>query len=65
MVKEILEKPFLTNTDISRILGCSSSKASRIRKTIENDLKKQGKRLITNDVPTALFVEVMNLNVKI
>jgi hypothetical protein len=64
MENDLLQKPFLTNSDISKILGCSPSKVSRIKKIIENTLISQGKKLITNDVPTCLFRQVMNLDEK-
>jgi len=58
-MQELLRKPFLTNTDIMRILNCSASKASRIKRSIKELLEKQGKTLLTNDVPTKCFLELM------
>jgi len=55
----ILQKPFLTNSDIMLVLKCSASKASRIRRQIGETLKKQGKILMTNDVPTKCFLDFM------
>jgi DNA polymerase III delta subunit len=61
---ELLKKPFLSNSDICAILDCSSAKASRIKRIIEKNLNSQGKKMITNDVPTYLFKQVMNLDEK-
>jgi len=62
-MKELLNKPFLNNKDISKLLECSPSKASRIRQQIATRLEAQGKTLLTNDIPTKLFVEIMCLDV--
>lgn len=62
---EALQKPFLSCTDIASILSCSSSKASRIRQEIQKRLAKDGKQLLTNDVPTKLFIEIMCLDTSI
>ena len=59
-----LEKPFVSNTDIVKFLKCSPSKASRIRKHIEDKLAAQGRQLATNDIPTKLFLEFMNLDIQ-
>ena len=58
-MQAILQKPFLTNTDIMRVLDCSASKASRIKRQISEALKKQGKILMTNDIPTKCFLDFM------
>jgi len=62
--EQVLDKPFLNNTDIAKLLGCSPSKASRIKRIIKGKLQEQGKQLVTNDIPTKLFVELMNLDAK-
>ena len=62
MSLEILQKPFLNNADIAKVMSCSASKACRIKRIIKAELEKQGKRLVTNDIPTKLFVELVNLD---
>jgi len=59
---EVLAKPFLTCQDISQILNCSASKASRIRQQIRKQLAKENRQLLTNDIPTKLFVQIMCLD---
>jgi len=61
--KEILEKPFLNNQDIVKILRCSPSKASRIKGLIVDELAKRGRIAVTTDIPTKLFIELMNLDI--
>ena len=58
-MQAILNKPFLTNSDIMLILNCSASKASRIRRKIRELLESQGKILMTNDIPTKCFLDFM------
>ena len=58
-MKEIFDKPFLTNADIQKVLCCSSSKASRIKGQIRKRLVAQGKCLMTNDIPTKHFLDFM------
>ena len=64
MDKEVLSKAFLTNADIAKLMCCSASKASKIRRIVRLELEQMGKRLVTNDIPTKLFVELMNLDVE-
>ena len=65
MENELLQKTFLTNKDISKIMNCSSSKATVIKNKIRELLKKQGKDLFTDDIPTSLFRQFMNMDVKL
>ena len=62
MTLTLLDKPFLTNRDIMKVMSCSASKAARIKRIIKAELAKQGKALVTNDVPTKLFIELVNLD---
>lgn len=60
----LLEKPLLTITDIVKLLSCSRTKAMSIRNIIKKRLEAKGKQLVTGDIPTKLFVELMNLDVE-
>jgi len=62
MTLTLLDKPFLSNTDIMKIMRCSRAKAQRIKSIIKAKLVEQGKELYTNDVPTKLFIELVNLD---
>jgi len=64
MTNKVLEKPFLTNRDIAELMSCSDSKVSRIKRIVKAKLKEQGRELATNDIPTKLFIELMNLDVQ-
>jgi hypothetical protein len=58
-MKEIFSKPFMSNADIITVLNCSACKASRIKSKIRKQLELNGKKLMTNDIPTKAFLDFM------
>ena len=52
---QLLDKKFLTASDVAEVLGCSVSKAYMVIKELNSELKDQGKIVIAGKVSKRYF----------
>ena len=63
--QKILSQQWANNKDISVLLGCGKTKASQIRREVEKEILKKGKKIPPNHkVPMALVCELYGIERK-